>query len=1341
MRQQVLSAFHLFILLSFFVIVFPLKAQEYQFKALGVEDGLSQITVSDICQDEKARIWIATLDGLNCFDGNRIKVFNHFHNDSISYGNLYVTQMVEDGQGSLFLLTSNGLFQFDLETEKYYLLPVESPSTIARGQHGVWVAEGERLFLYTKGSHCMKPMYTDLKLPDSGLSMIEDAEGALWIALKEGGVLHIDAAGVVTLSLPQVKVMKIIKGKDENIWIGTQEHGVFCFSSQGEVMHHYEYEEERVYKVRDDMARALCQDLEGNIWVGYRSGLSKIEIATGKIFHYQADPNRVGAMTNRSVTSLFTDKQGTVWVGTYWGGVNFFSPEYQHFEHYHASDRGLSFPVVGAMAEDKAGNIWICTEGGGLDLYQPEQDKFRHFNVHTGFHFSTDFLKDIVYDETNNCLWLAADFTNKINCFHLDNYRNDIYSIASAAEKEIGEALFALADTPQSLYIGATSAIVRLDKKTLKSEVLYHQKELFTHNYNTLMLDSKNRLWFASDDGCVAYLIDENRFETYRIMLKKQVRSQKELVNVIYEDREGDIWVGTHGNGLFLLDMMEGSFRLNTCEEVLSGENIRVLGETPSGNLLIGTGHGLSMLDKKEGKVVNFNSRTGFPLTLVNRKSLHVSRNQNIYMGGATGMIAIRESSLHYPPKIYDLELAHLYVNNKEIVTGDPSGILNKSFAYTDRIRLKHSQNVFSIGFSTDNYLHIAGGEVEYRLIGYNDEWSENRSGNDITYTNISPDNYIFEIRLKNFPEVIRSLKITITPPFYATWWAYAIYVCVILGILFFVVREYRIRLFLKTSLDFELREKQHIEEMNQSKLRFFTNISHEIRTPITLILGQIDLLLNSGKLSTYAYSKLLNIHKNAGNLKSLITELLDFRKQEQGLLKLKISEVDLYALLKEHYVLFKELAVNRNISFSLNADCEQCMLWGDRMQLQKVVNNLLSNAFKYTPDGGTIVLELMDGEEECLFSVSDNGAGISEEDYQKIFERFYQVENIGQYGGTGIGLALSQGIVKAHQGDIMVESQLGKGACFKVTLKKGETHFDSSVSRVEPEKDKEYIYHSEDRETLIEEIQSTQKENGTTDCKLLVVDDNEEIINILVDIFSPLYAVETASDGLEGYEKVRVMQPDLVISDIMMPGMPGTELCAKIKNNIETCHIPVVLLTALSAPERELEGLRIGADCYVVKPFNMRRLVMQCNNLINTRRVLQQKYARQLDVKAEKIATNQLDQKFIEQATHVVEMNLENSEFNVETFSKEMGVGRTVLFQKIKGITGSTPNNFIMNMRLKKSAFFLLNAPEMNISDIAYRLGFGNPQYFNKCFRELFGIAPTQYRKSQNSSSLNATE
>lgn len=1341
MREQFKYRIHLLILILSLWTIPPLRAQEYKFKSLGVEDGLSQITVSDICQDEKSRIWIATLNGLNCFEGSQIKVFNHFEIDSVSYGNLYVTQMVADMQGSLFLLTPSGLFQFDLETQRCNLLPVSSPSTMTKGRDGLWIADGRRLLLYNKATGQTTQMFADLELPIAGRGMVEDAAGTLWVTLKEGGVMRIGGPEETALLLPQIKIMALIVDVNHNIWIGSQHDGVFCLSSEGTLLHHYQYDEKGSYKVANDMARAICQDFEGNIWVGYRSGLRKIDVATGEISHYKSDPDRVGALTNRSVTSLFTDKQGTVWIGTYWGGVNFFSPEYQHFDHFHASQTGLSFPVVGAMAEDKEGNIWICTEGGGLNLYQPQQNRFKHFNANTGHHFSSNFFKDIVLDQQRNCLWIAADYSNQINCFSLNSNRNEIYPIV-ADKEEVGEALFALADTPDKLYIGATSSVVCLDKRTMTSRVLFHERELFAHNYNTLLLDSKKRLWFATDDGCMVYHIDKKQFEPYKISFGKRVKSQKELVNVIYEDSRGAIWLGTHGCGLFLLNEDERIFNLNVEEDLLSGENIRVLGETPSGNLLIGTGYGLSMLEGEDRKVVNFSSKTGFPLTLVNRKSMHVSRRHDIYMGGATGMIVIDESSLQYPPKTFDLQLTHLYVNNQRVEIGDQTGILDRSFAYTKAIELSYLQNVFSIGYATDNFLHIGGDEVVYRLIGYNDQWSVNRSQSDITYTNLSPGSYIFEISLKSNPQVVRALHITITPPFYATWWAYVLYACIILTILYFIVKEYRVRLFLKTSLDFELREKQHIEEMNQSKLRFFTNISHEIRTPITLILGQVDLLLNSGKLSAYAHSKLLNIHKNAGNLKSLITELLDFRKQEQGLLTLKISQFDLYALLKEHHVLFNELAVNRNILFTLQADCRHCLIWADRLQMQKVVNNLLSNAFKYTPDGGIITMELTGGgAEECTFVVSDNGAGISESDHKKIFERFYQVDNVGQYGGTGIGLALSQGIVTAHQGDITVESKIGEGSQFKVVLKKGDAHFDSSVVRIDSSMDKEYIYDAQDRETLIQEVQLVPNGYGTSECKLLVIDDNEEIRSILLDIFSPLYTVETASNGAEGYAKVKTMQPDLVISDIMMPEMSGTELCAKIKNNIETCHIPVVLLTARSAPEYEFEGLRIGADCYVVKPFNMRRLVMQCNNLINNRRVLQNKYAHQLDGKAEKIATNLLDQKFIGKATRIVEANMENPEFNVELFSREMGVGRTVLFQKIKGITGSTPNNFIMNLRLKRAAYFILNAPQMNMSDIAYQLGFGNPQYFNKCFKELFGVPPTMYKKSQTPSSTPSSE
>lgn len=1330
--QNIFSSRSFFFFFFLFFVV-ALYSQKYKYSVLGVEDGLSQITVSDICQDEKSRIWIATLDGLNCFDGNQIRVFNHFQTDSISYGNLHVLQMVEDGEGSLFLLTLTGVFRFDLETEEFYLLPVFYPSALAKGEKGLWIAENGKLFLYNKSSDELKEMYTDKNLPTSGPSMLEDKKGVLWLALKEGGVLRIDTKGDSKALFSSIKFMKLIEGRDGNVWMGSPSDGVLCVSSEGEIINHYTYDANNKKSLRNDMARALTQDFEGNVWVGYRSGLSKIEVSTGEISHFQADPNRMGALSSNSVTSLYTDNQGVVWIGTYWGGVNFFSPEYQHYIHYDSSEGGLSAPVVGAMTEDTKGNIWICTEGGGLNLYDPAADEFSHFNAQTGHLFSSNYLKDIVFDEENNCLWIAADYSNKINCFHLDGRKNNIYTISIEYGKDIGEALFALANTPSSLFIGTTSTVICLNKQTLKADILFQQDDLFTHNYNSLLLDSKERLWYASDKGCVAYHIQERRFDVYKINLKKKVLSQKELVNTIYEDEEGDIWIGTHGNGLFLLDTKTHSFNLHTDENLLSGDNIRVLSETPSGALLIGTGHGLSKLDKKINKILNFNSKRGFPLSMINRKSLYVSKANDIFMGGATGMIVMPESSLDYPSKIYDLQLSHLYVNNKEVRVRDKTGILDQDFAYTTQIDLKHSENIFSIGFSTDNFLKLGGSEILYRLVGYNEDWTESRQGREITYTNISPGKYNFELRLKNHPEVTKQLIIKIAPPFYASWWAYTLYILIILVILFFIIREYRIRVYLKTSLDFEVREKQHIEEMNQSKLRFFTNISHEIRTPITLILGQVDLLLNSGKLSTYAYSKLLNIHKNATSLKALITELLDFRKQEQGLLKLRISQFDLYSLLKEHHMLFKEFAYNRNISFLFLSEAEPCLIWGDRLQIQKVINNLLSNAFKYTADGGTIRIELTEENNKCVFSVSDDGVGISEEDYTKIFERFYQVENIGLNEGTGIGLALSQGIIKAHKGEITVLSTAGKGSCFKVTLNKDDSGFDSSVVRLSTLEEKEYVFHSEDKKALEKEIQSIQSKSQ--DYKLLIVDDNEEIRHILTDILSPLYKVTTAENGVEGYNKVKEFMPDLIISDIMMPEMSGTELCSKIKNNIETCHIPVILLTALGTLERELEGLRLGADAYIVKPFNIRRLVMQCNNLINSRRTLQEKYARQTDIKVNKIATNELDQTFLEEAISIVESNINNSDFNVEVFSKEMGVGRTVLFQKIKGITGSTPNNFIMNLRLKKATDLLINSPEMNISDIAYQLGFENPQYFTKCFKKLFSKTPSEYRNFQNNS------
>ncbi|MDR0895339.1 MAG: helix-turn-helix domain-containing protein [Prevotellaceae bacterium] len=810
-----------------------LSSQEYRFKTLGVENGLSQITVSDICQDEKSRIWIATLDGVNCFDGNTIRVFNHFHNDSISYGNLHATQMVADGCGSLFLLTATGVFRLDLDTEQYERLPVASPVALAAGKHGVWIADATALYLYRKESQThrqtvdsvLQPLYADLLQAENGTSIVEDSLGTIWLSLKEGGMTRIDRHGTLSTHLPGIKIMKLMTAPDTTLWVGSQTHGIYHLSPQGKLIRHYAPGSNHLHTVRNDMARALCQDREGNIWVGYRSGLSKIEPSTGHIFHYDAAPNRTGGLSNRSVTSLYTDRQGTVWVGTYWGGINYFSPEEQRFTHYYAAADGLSFPVVGVMTEDRDGQIWICTEGGGLNLYQPRCDTFRHFNAQTDCRFSSDFLKDIVYDRTGHCLWIAADYTNRINCFSLDSYQNRIYSLTDRhgnaySEDSIGEALFALADTSDKLYIGATSAVICLDKRRMTSEVLFHQANLFTHNYNTLLLDRQGRLWFATNEGCAAYHTDTHHpdmpaFNIYKMVLEQEVSSQKELVNAIYEDSAGKIWVGTHGSGLFKLDEASGTFRLHTAAGALSGSNIRVLGETPSGNLLIGTGHGLSMLNKGTEQITNFNTQTGFPLTLVNRKSLYVSRHQDIYIGGATGLIVIRESTLHDPPKAYDLQLTDLYIHDRKIEPRDSTGILTRTLAYTDHIRLTHEQDRFAIGFTTDNYLHLGGDEAEYRLDGYANRWTDIRPNNHITYNNLDPGEYLLEIRLKNYPDITRRLHITLERQPNHIWWAYLLYAVIfpVVGATMYLYRIRRSRQMPAVAVEYPKEEEEKREE------------------------------------------------------------------------------------------------------------------------------------------------------------------------------------------------------------------------------------------------------------------------------------------------------------------------------------------------------------------------------------------------------------------------------------------------------------------------------------------------------------------------------------------------
>lgn len=659
--------------------------------------------------------------------------------------------------------------------------------------------------------------------------------------------------------------------------------------------------------------------------------------------------------------------------------------------------------------------------------------------------------------------------------------------------------------------------------------------------------------------------------------------------------------------------------------------------------------------------------------------------------------------------------------------------------AKTSDIYLSYKQNNITVEFASFNYNNDRNRLFEYRLEGFDKAWTQT-TGTTITYTNLPPGEYILRARplagKENLDEEVH-LNIHVSAPFYATVWAYFFYLLCLLGVMIAFIRFKTRQAALKSSLEFERKEKERIEELNLVKLRFFTNISHEFRTPLTLILGQIEVLMQMD-LGTTIYNRILRIYKNAWYMRNLISELLDFRKQEQGYLKLKVEEQNLVTFTRQIYMCFYEYAQKKEITYRFDNVEETISVWFDSKQLQKVIFNLLSNAFKYTPNKGSIRVEVRMLASQAIVSVCDTGVGIPEEHISKIFERFYQTDNSSSFTlGTGIGLALAKGIMNMHHGKIDVESTVGKGTKFTLSLPLGNRHFsDEEMATVES---RESVIISEAVPMLpfeqimdVEEEKTKVQENIKEEDKpiILLVDDNEELLSMLEDLFLPIYKVYIAHDGREGLEMARQIQPDLIISDVMMPEMSGKELCYKIKTNVELSHISVVLLTAQTSVEYVVEGLMFGADDYVTKPFNVKVLIARCNNLIKNKKRLIAHYAGKTITESPVTeAINERDKELLAKCVNIIKENFENPAFDVTALASELCVGRSKLYMQFKQMTGLTPNEFILKIKLDEAMSLLKNHPELNISEISIRLGFSSPRYFSKSFKAFFGVAPQTVR------------
>ena len=807
----------------------------------------------------------------------------------------------------------------------------------------------------------------------------------------------------------------------------------------------------------------------------------------------------------------------------------------------------------------------------------------------------------------------------------------------------------------------------------------------------------------------------------------------------IFEDSRGSVFFCTIGSGIYEYQEGEQSFKsYSTSNQCLPSDYCYYICESVEDHrLFILHGKGLSIFNREKGEVEN--TYHLFNQTYSQGSALYLDKNGTLFISGTNGLALFQKQSLYALPSKNLLNFDKLFIFNEEICPNDQSGILTDILAKTSDIYLSYKQNNITVEFASFNYNNDRNRLFEYRLEGFDKAWTQT-TGTTITYTNLPPGEYILRARplagKENLDEEVH-LNIHVSAPFYATVWAYFFYLLCLLGVMIAFIRFKTRQAALKSSLEFERKEKERIEELNQVKLRFFTNISHEFRTPLTLILGQIEVLMQMD-LGTTIYNRILRIYKNAWHMRNLISELLDFRKQEQGYLKLKVEEQNLVTFTRQIYMCFYEYAQKKEITYRFDNVEETISVWFDSKQLQKVIFNLLSNAFKYTPNKGSIRVEVRMLASQAIVSVCDTGVGIPEEHISKIFERFYQTDNSSSFTlGTGIGLALAKGIMNMHHGKIDVESTVGKGTKFTLSLPLGNRHFsDEEMATVES---RESVIISEAVPMLpfeqimdVEEEKTKVQENIKEEDKpiILLVDDNEELLSMLEDLFLPTYKVYIAHDGREGLEMARQIQPDLIISDVMMPEMSGKELCYKIKTNVELSHISVVLLTAQTSVEYVVEGLMFGADDYVTKPFNVKVLIARCNNLIKNKKRLIAHYAGKTITESPVTeAINERDKELLAKCVNIIKENFENPAFDVTALASELCVGRSKLYMQFKQMTGLTPNEFILKIKLDEAMSLLKNHPELNISEISIRLGFSSPRYFSKSFKAFFGVAPQTVR------------
>jgi len=1346
------------------------QARAYPFSRLAGQDGLSNNHINVITKDKRGFVWIGTNSGLNRYDGYTFKVFRHDESDSTSLTDDHIGGIFEGPENKLYISTgTGGVNIYDPVTGGFgphraaYLkarhIPAFNLITILKGKDGFFY------FIYSdSGVYRYEPARGAVQIrPGDGANPVADAgtdsSGAFWLSYYDGMLERFDPArGIATL---QTDVLKrraqqapsgyrlFIDGQDQ-LWLFAMDNlsGLWQYDPHTGGIRHFSRDSGAV-RLSNNNISDVVQDDKGLIWIATDKGGIDLLDKTKMTVRYLQHSDEERSLPENTITCLFCDNTGGVWAGTLKKGVAYYQQNVLRFPLYrHQTGQVGSLPYndVNCFAEDGKGNLWIGTDGGGLIYFDRGGNRwvqYRHDKDNANS-IAGDVVISLFVDRRGR-LWVGM-YQGGLDRYDgrvFTHFRHNDQDSGSLADDRVYSLL---EDADGSMWVGTMRG--GLDRMDVASSRFYHNTFFMPHSIHSnyvpaLAEDRASNLWVGTSYGISVLSRNTGQYTYYT------AENSKLSDNIIFSlrcDRRGNMWVGTR-RGLSVMRPGSDSFQVFTVKDGLPGNTIASVQEDGEGNLWVSSSGGLSKVGVMQDgqmlkiKCLNFDEYDGLQGREFNVSAGLRTRDGELAFGGAEGFNLFRPESIGLDDRAPPVVLTGLQLYNKEVSL--PSSVGRDSV-----LTLSYDQNNFTLEFAALSYINARKDRYAYRLEGFDKDWmtTDGRSRKAV-YTNIDPGDYVFRVKASNSDGVWNdhgiAVRIVVKPPWWKTGLAYFVYFFVALLVLYLsrlrIIRRARARF----ALAEERREAMRVHELDRMKIKFFTNLSHEFRTPLSLILSPVDRLIRSAE-DPGRRQLAMTIERNAKRLLHLVNQLLDMRKMETNELKLNMGRGDIASFIRATSDSFTDLAGERGISLCFETEVEQLPALFDRDKVERILFNLLSNAFKFTPTGGSIgvrlaVLERDEKGALLEIRVSDTGIGIPVELQGRIFESFFQGDSPGHMRnqGTGIGLAITREFVEMHGGTIKVESEPDKGSCFTVLLPVEVVAGGSRGQDVRPP-----VVVAAGGSGKPETSSPVEERVGSADggvqlpgsggkrFKVLLVEDDEDFRFYLKDNLAPLFTVLEAANGREGWQKALSVQPDLVVSDVNMPLMDGLELCKKIKGDERVRHIPVILLTALSGEQEQLKALGMGVNDFISKPFNVEILISRIRNLLEFRGSVEETLKRRVVVEPAEVEVEpeRTDEDFVREAVEVLEKNIANADFSVDEWAREMGLSRTSMYKKILSSTGKTPIGFIRSFRMQRAAQ-LLEKGRHNVAEVAYMVGFNNPKYFARYFKEVYGVLPSVYQ------------